>query len=145
MLSPKALLTEFVRVSIVAANAPPPEDLSELCAIWIEVIGDEVDDAALRPAFTAHLKESGFWPRPNDILRHGRLVMQEVRWALEKQIEDAKPSRIFEMEPDPPGLLPGEYVERWSRFDYEEGRCDAEKRGRIKKIWPKSSLWAVRS
>lgn len=145
MLSPKALLPELLRLSRIVANPPEPDELSDLCADWIEIIGDEIDDEALRPAVTAHLKESGFWPRPNDILRHGRLEMEELRCAKKKQIEDAKPSRFFEWEPDPPGVLPGEFVERWTRLDYEEGRCGPEKRGRIKKVWPKSSLSAVRS
>lgn len=144
MLSPNALLPELRRLARIAANPPEPDELTDLCADWIEIIGDEMDDAALRPAITAYLKESGFWPRPNDVLQHGRPIMAQQRAAKQKAIEAAKPSRIFEIEPDPPGVLEGEFVERWGYLDWEEGRCSPDKLGRIKRVCPRPALWVAR-
>lgn len=138
MLSPKALLPELTRLIRIVANPPEPEEMADLCADWIEIIGEELDDELLRPAITAHLRESGFWPRPSDILKHGRPLMEAKRASSKaKQIAAMKPSRIFELEPDPPDMPADHVAYRWTYADYEAGLVGPEELGRIYTIRPK--------
>lgn len=90
MLSPDALLAQLQRLARNTANPPEPEDMPDLCADWMELLGEDLDDAGLREAVTRHLRTGRFWPTPSELL----VDSQRVRGADPKRLE-ADGERLF--------------------------------------------------